>query len=132
MCDAAYHASQAIRAKAIVAFTQTGSTALLISSYRPETEILGLTPHPHVLGRLALYWGVQPILMKEIAHVDQLIRELEDLLLERGLVEQGDNLIVLTGAPIVERGHTSLMKLHQIQGGSESSDGGPKRAPFPP
>jgi len=117
VCDAAYHASQAIDAKAIVAFTQTGSTALLISSYRPDTAILGLTPHPQVLNRLALYWGVQPILMKEIAHVDQLIRELEKLLLERGLVQQGDNLIVLTGAPIVERGHTSLMKLHRIQGG---------------
>jgi len=116
VCDAAYHASKAIRAKAIVAFTQTGSTALLISRYRPGTDILALTPHARILNRLALYWGIRPILMNEIAHVDQLILELEDLLLSKRLVEKGDNLIVLTGAPIVERGHTSLMKLHRVEG----------------
>ena len=45
----------------------------------------------------------------------QLIQELEKLLLERKLVEHADNIIILSGAPIVEKGHTSLMKLHSIK-----------------
>ena len=48
-------------------------------------------------------------------NVDQLIQELEKLLLERQLVEHEDNIIILSGAPIIEKGHTSLMKLHSIK-----------------
>jgi pyruvate kinase len=44
-----------------------------------------------------------------------LIESLEKLLLEQNQVEEGDNLIILTGAPIVEKGHTSLMKLHTVK-----------------
>ena len=116
VCDAAYHVSRSIKARAIVAFTQSGSTARLISKYRPPTDILSLTPNPNVLNRLALYWGVRPILMHEIGNVDQLIEGLEKLLLQQGWVEEGDDLIILTGAPIVEKGHTSLMKLHTVKG----------------
>jgi len=77
---------------------------------------LSLTPNLNILNRLALYWGVRPILMHEIGNVDQLIEALEKLLLEQKWVEKGDDLIILTGAPIVEKGHTSLMKLHTVKG----------------
>jgi pyruvate kinase len=116
VCDAAYHVSRSIKARAIVAFTQSGSTARLISKYRPPTDILSLTPNPDILNRMALYWGVRPILMHEIGNVDQLIEALEELLLQQGWVDEGDDLIILTGAPIVEKGHTSLMKLHTVKG----------------
>ena len=87
----------------------------MISKYRPSTDILSLTPNPNILNRLALYWGVRPILMHEIGNVDQLIEALEELLLDQKWVEEGDDLIILTGAPIVEKGHTSLMKLHTVK-----------------
>ncbi|MCZ6485465.1 MAG: pyruvate kinase [Acidobacteria bacterium] len=115
VCDAAYHASKSIQARAIVAFTQSGSTARLISKYRPSTEILGLTPSSGIVNRMALYWGVQPSSMQAISNVDELIEALEKLLLEQHQVRVGDNLIILTGAPIVEKGHTSLMKLHTVK-----------------
>ncbi len=116
VCDAAYHVSRSIKARAIVAFTQTGSTARLISKYRPSTDILSFTPDPAILNRMALYWGVRPTLMHEIGNVDQLIEAVEKLLLQKEWVKEGDNLIILTGAPIVEKGHTSLMKLHTVKG----------------
>ena len=115
VCDAAYHVSRSIKARAIVAFTQTGSTARLISKYRPSTDILSFTPNPDILNRMALYWGVRPTLMHEIGNVDQLIEVLEKLLLQQKWVEEDDNLIILTGAPIIEKGHTSLMKLHRVK-----------------
>ena len=86
------------RPRAIVAFTQSGSTARLISKYRPSTEILGLTPSPEIVNRMALYWGVQPSRMQAISNVDELIDALEKLLLEQNQVEEGDNLIILTGS----------------------------------
>jgi pyruvate kinase len=114
-CNAAFHASKSINARAIVAFTQTGSTARLISRFRPSADIFGLTPHAHVMNRMALYWGVQPIQMPEISNVEQLIEELEMLLLKLKLVTAGDKLIILTGAPIIETGNTTLMKLHEVK-----------------
>jgi len=115
ICISAYHASRAIAAKGIVAFTQSGSTARMISKYRPPVQIWGITPHTRIARRLMLYPGVQTVLMREIGNVDELITELEDVLIERGLVEPGDKLVILTGAPILERGNTNLMKLHTVR-----------------
>ncbi|HSR68882.1 MAG TPA: pyruvate kinase [Acidobacteriota bacterium] len=116
ICEAAYYASQSIRTRAICAFTQTGSTASTIAKYRPRTAILGLSPDKRIMRRMCLFWGVQPVQMRTIANVDELINMLERTLLERGFLVKGDNLIILTGAPIIEKGHTSLMKLHRVQG----------------
>ena len=69
-CNAAFHASKSINARAIVAFTQTGSTARMISKFRPSADIFGLTPHLHMMNRMALYWGVQPLQMSEINNVE--------------------------------------------------------------
>ena len=115
VCNAAYHAARLTRSRAVIAFTQTGSTARLISKYRPRAQIWACTPHKTIAQRISLYWGVRSIQMREIRNVDELIRELEKLLLERKLVEHGDNIIILTGAPIIEKGHTSLMKLHSVK-----------------
>ncbi len=114
VCNSAYHAANSVRARYIVAFTQSGSTAQVISKFRPRAEILGVTPHRSIMKRLSLYWGVRPMLMGLIDNVDELILATEALLLKKGMVEPGDNLVILTGAPIVEKGHTSLMKLHQV------------------
>ena len=115
VCNAAYHAARSTRSRAIIAFTQSGSTARLISKYRPRAHIWACTPHKTIAQRISLYWGVRPLLMREIRNVDELFHELEKLLLERKVVEHGDNIIILTGAPIIEKGHTSLMKLHAVK-----------------
>lgn len=115
ICVSAYHASRSLQPKAIVAFTQSGSTAQMIAKYRPPVQILGVTPHERIARRLSLFPGVKTLLMHEIQNVDELILELEALLLRRGLVAIGDKLIILTGAPITARGHTNLMKLHTVR-----------------
>jgi pyruvate kinase len=116
ICEAAYHASNFVRARYIVAFTQSGATANLISKYRPSSHILVFTPYQAVVCRMTLTWGVTPMQMPEISNVDELIRALEVELLRRRLARKGDRLAILTGAPIIERGHTSLLKLHQVGG----------------
>ncbi len=88
---------------------------LFISKFRPSADIFGLTPHSRVMNQMALYWGIQPIQMSEIGNVEQLIEELEKLLLKLKLVSAGDKLVILTGAPIVQKGSTTLMKLHEVK-----------------
>jgi pyruvate kinase len=116
ICEAAYHASKFVQARYIIAFTQSGATANLIAKYRPASEVLSFTPHQKVVRRLKLTWGVRPMQMREISNVDELITLLETELLTRKLAQKGDRLAILTGAPIVERGHTSLLKLHEVGG----------------
>ena len=58
VAEAACRAAEVLHAKAIVAFTQSGFTARLISSERPEVPVVALTPFPEVQRRLGLYWGV--------------------------------------------------------------------------
>jgi len=114
VCDAAFHAASSIGARAIIVFTQTGATARLISKYRPTSEIIAFTPHDFVTRRMNFYWGVKPMIMHPISNVDELIHALDRVLLERNVVEENDKLVILTGAPIVEQGHTSLLKLHSV------------------
>ena len=114
VCKSAYHASQAINARAIVAFTKTGLMARMISKYRPQSQILGLAPRRQIARRMGLYWGVVALLMDEIGNVDELTAQLERRLLQENWVQPGDSLIILTEAPLVEEGHTSAIKLHRI------------------
>ena len=64
--------AHSLRAAAIVAFTQSGSTAIRVSKYRPSVPVLALTPSKSVSGRLLLYWGVRPYPVVEPASVDEL------------------------------------------------------------
>ncbi len=116
ICEAAFSVSQSLPIRAICAFTQSGSTARMIAKYRPGSGILGISPRTDIMHRMCLYWGVEPLVMDEINNVDELIQRLERLLVDRNLAAPGDNLIILTGAPIVEKGNTSLMKLHEVRG----------------
>ncbi|MBI4455588.1 MAG: hypothetical protein HY644_06790 [Acidobacteria bacterium] len=111
-----YHASNFVKARYIIAFTQSGATANLIAKYRPGSRVLAFTPYEEVVRRLKLTWGVTPMRMLPISNVDELIGALEKELLTRKLARRGDRLAILTGAPILERGHTSLLKLHEVKG----------------
>ena len=111
---AASAASEDVRAKAIVAFTQSGFTARLISKYRPRTPIIALTPHEGIRRRLSLVWGTQPRLMDLVEETDRMMEEVEARLLADGTVRAGDSVVILSGAPITARGSTNLLKLHRV------------------
>ncbi len=114
VCKSAYHASQAIDARAIVVFTQTGLMARMMSKYRPQSQILGFAPRLQVARRMGFYWGVVALLMDKIGNADELTAQLERRLLQENWVKPGDSLVILTEAPIVEQGHTSAIKLHRV------------------
>ncbi|MBI4594853.1 MAG: pyruvate kinase [Candidatus Tectomicrobia bacterium] len=112
--EAACEAAKNLRAKAIVAFTQSGFTARLISKYRPMAPIIAFTQHERVKRRLALYWGVIPYVMGLVEHTDEMILKVEQALKEQGLAKSHDDIVILSGAPIFEKGTTNLLKLHRL------------------
>jgi pyruvate kinase len=114
MSDAASFAAQELKARAIVAFTQSGYTARLISQDRPPVPIVAFTPSERVRRRLALDWGVIPRLIKSQTSIDQMVMDIEASLLADRSVRYNDILVIVGGAPLRVRGTVNLMKLHRV------------------
>ena len=114
LSDAASQAAHALGAHAIVAFTQSGSSARLISRARPRVPIIALTPFVEAQRRLALSWGVDSRLIRKVQTTDEMIEEVEATLLRDGSVTPGDVLVIISGSPMWVAGTTNLLKLHRV------------------
>ncbi len=112
--EAATHAALELRAKAIVAFTQSGFTARLISGYRPAVPIVAFTLTEEIRRQLLLCWGVQPEVIPVIQNIDEMIRRVSEELKKTGYAKPGDTIAVVAGAPIGVRGTTNMLTLHHI------------------
>jgi pyruvate kinase len=112
--DAASFAAEELKARAVVAFTQSGSTARLISQDRPPVPIIAFTPSERVRRRLALDWGVVPRLIKSQTSIDQMVADIEASLLADRSVRYNDILVIVAGAPLGVRGTVNLLKLHRV------------------
>lgn len=104
-----------IKAKAIVAFTESGLTSLLVSKYRPNVPIVSITPYEATARRINLYWGVIPYVVEHAKTTDQMIEIAEQVVLKNNFSEPGDYIIVVAGVPIGKSGVTNLMKIHKIK-----------------
>ncbi|MEC9476360.1 MAG: pyruvate kinase [Planctomycetota bacterium] len=112
--DAACQVARNVDAHALVAFTQSGSTALLASRRRPDRPILAFSTRPEVRDQLTLVWGVRPYQIRPASMTDQLIEELDATLQTDGLASRGDLLVLLLGAPTHRMGSTNLMLVYQV------------------
>ena len=114
ICHSASSAASAIGANVIVAFSEGGTTARLLSKQRPDASIISLTPFEAVRQRMALYWGVIPHTMRQIAQTDERIDEAERRLKTEGLATTGQRIVILSGTRIGQPGETNFMKLHKV------------------
>lgn len=106
-----FQAAIEVEARAIVTMTHSGSTARMVSKYRPPVPIYALTPFQHIQRQLNLSWGVSPLLSTRSESTDAMFVEAEHLLRELGIVEHGDKLVLSAGVPIGVPGTTNLMKV---------------------
>jgi len=111
----ACHTADRLGAVAIVAFTQSGSTARRVSKYRPRVPILAITPSDLVSGRLLLHWGAYPFQIEEASSVDDLFTTAARLAKDTGLAKPGDLIVITGGVPIGVTGVTNLLKVEKIE-----------------
>ena len=111
---AACRAAELLKAKCIVAYTQTGSTAMRLSKYRPRTRILAFTPSDAIMRRLAVYWGVRSVLVQEIVNTDSMVSVAEKIAVGSNLAVPGDIIVVVSGTPIGVAGSTNMINVHRI------------------
>ena len=97
----------------IVAFTESGATARLLSSYRPRAPIAAVTYNEQAYRQLALWWGVVPVLSTFATTTDEMIVRGEALLKQKGLVATGDTILMLAGQSHTT-GATNMLRVHTI------------------
>jgi pyruvate kinase len=111
---AARDTAQAVGAAAILTPTVSGYTARLMSHHRPRPPIVAVTPDRCVQQQLKLYWGVIPLTSPRAENTDDVIGHAVHLALERGLVEQGDKVVVTAGAAGSAPGTTNLVRVLEV------------------
>ncbi len=114
ICQTAVALAKKVEAQAIVVFTESGHTAMMLSSNRPTVPILALTPSQPVTCRLAIGWGVVPILFPQIDATDERIRLAQKRLQELGLLNAGQLVVVVTGERLGSSLGTNLVKVHLV------------------
>lgn len=103
-----------LNAKAIIAVTKRGSTARMISKYRPQSNILGFTTDEITCRQMSLSWGITPAIVEEMTTTDDLISECTKKALQYGYVKQGDTVVITGGVPLGVSGTTNLLKVERV------------------
>jgi len=109
-CQMAYQ----VQAKAIIALTTGGTTALRVSKYRPRHPILAVTPSESVVSRLSLAWGVLPLRKPEPSNLGEVFELAGEATLETNLARRGDLVVIIAGIPLTVPGSTNLVKIHSV------------------
>jgi pyruvate kinase len=97
LCEAAAFAAEEMGTSVTAVFTASGLMARRLSALRPEQRIVALTHNPEVLCELALIWGVEPLLTRKAQTTEEMLKSGEETLLEAGVVEKGEMIVVMAG-----------------------------------
>ena len=103
-----------VKAKAIVVCTRTGGTAKMVSRFRPMIDIIGMTTDPRSYQKLALSWGVVPVLSEEFNSVDVLFHFAKCAARDSGLVQKGDTIVITGGTPNGKSGNSNLINIETV------------------
>ena len=103
-----------VKAKAIVVCTRTGCTAKMVSRFRPMIDIIGMTTDIRSYRKLALSWGVVPVMSEEYNSVDVLFHFAKCAARDSGLVKKGDTIVITGGTPNGKSGNSNLINIETI------------------
>jgi len=108
------YAAQELGAAAIITATQSGFTARNVSKYKPKARIIAVTPRETVARRLALTWGVFPLLCRPTSTTDEMFSAAIEASLQSGYIDNGDLVLITAGVPAGLSGTTNLMRVHTV------------------
>ena len=111
---AAATVGRTVGASALVAFTQSGKTARLLAGHRSPIPLLAFTPMPEVRSQLTLTWGVETFLVPSASHTDDMVRQVDNAMLELGRMQPGEYVTIVAGSPPATSGSTNAMRVHRL------------------
>ncbi|MGH3389381.1 MAG: pyruvate kinase [Actinomadura sp.] len=114
IAKAAAETGAIVGAKALVAFTMTGESARRLARYRSSIPLLAFTAVESTRGQLALVWGTETFIVPKVDHTDEMVRQVEQGLLEIGRCQKGDRVVIVAGSPPGTPGSTNALRVHRI------------------
>jgi pyruvate kinase len=111
---AAAKVGEEVGAKALVAFTQSGSTARVLAEHRSRIPLLAFTPVPEVRSQLSLVWGVETFLVPEVRHTDEMVRQVDQAMLSLGRMVEGEYVTIVAGSPPGTPGSTNALRVWRL------------------
>lgn len=114
IAQAAVSAARTMNLRALAVVSNSGGATRLMSEYRPHTNIVGFTNDLATYRRLALYWGVTPVLTPSAATAEEVIDQVEAELLARDLAASGDYVGITMVMPVGSGGTTNMLQIHQM------------------
>ncbi len=104
-----------VGASAILTATMSGTTARMVARHRPAVPIVAITPNERTLARLALVWGVTPVLIPRFANTDEMVALMVRAAQDTGFVHPGDRVVLTAGIPFGGEGRTNMLKVHVVE-----------------
>ncbi len=111
---AAAEVGERIDARFLVAFTHSGDSARRLSRLRSQIPILAFTPVEQTQAALTLSWGVVSFLVPMVGHTDDMIRQVDKALIETGMIDEGERVVIVAGSPPGVTGHTNMVRVRRI------------------
>ena len=111
----AVQACEVLKASAIVMFTNSGATARMVSSYRPQKPIIAFVPDATIQRTLSFCWGVRAFVLKAPERTSELLAIINSKLLETGEFHPGERVILLTKIPQISKEHTNTVHVHTLK-----------------
>jgi len=108
------HTAKNLKIGTIVAATESGHTARMISKYRPKADIVAMTFSKETALNLTLKWGVQPYVAEKPESTDDMFNVAARFVVEENFAKEGDLILITAGVPVGESGTTNLMKIQMI------------------
>ena len=104
-----------IGAKAIVAFTASGGTALRVARERPVAPVIGLTPNPAIAQLMAVVWGVHAVVVPDVHSMTEAVNRASRVALTEGFATHGDEIVVTAGVPFGHSGTTNALRVATVR-----------------
>ena len=115
ICYSAFQMSEDLTIKVMVVMTESGNTGNTLSSFRPRSVIIAMTPRENVYRRLSLSWGILPVKVKKFRSTDQMLDFNKKFLLDNNIIKKDDMFVMTAGVPVGITGTTNMIKIERVE-----------------
>ena len=115
LAHAAVEVTWRVGARYLVAFTKSGDTARRLSRLRPSIPLLVFTPEVTTRQAMTLTWGVEAHITPDFTVQEQMVETVDAFLRERGMIEVGERIVILSGSPMGVPGKTNNLRVHKVK-----------------
>ena len=114
ICHSASNIANELNVKLLIAMTESGSSAISISLFRPNARIIAMSPNKNVSKKLSLIWGLETADVKQFNNTDEMIDMVQKYLIDNKILKLNDKYVIIAGVPIGVSGTTNMIRVETI------------------